>query len=135
MIEFTWKELITLGIAIISLGYNIIQWRKEKTFYKPIYNALVGLFNEIKTKQIYYYTRQKGLGSETYLQDANVVKNSFSEFIQQTIHDFEGTKEHLVAALKTMDKSDKEVFKATDFGLTDAEKKQREEFFKRGGAS
>jgi hypothetical protein len=34
-----------------------------------------------------------------------------------------------------MDISDKEIFKASDFGLTEAEKKQREDFFKRSGVS
>jgi hypothetical protein len=135
MIEFSTKELISLGIAIISLSVNVIQWQKKKTFYKPIYNALVGLFNAIKAKQIYCYTMRKAVESGNYTQSDKQIRNNFSMFIQEILVDFEGIKEHLVAALKTMDKSDKEIFRASDFGLTEAEKKQREEFFKRGGAS
>lgn len=130
MVEFTAKELITSAIAIISLTFNIIQWQKQKNFYKPIYNALIGLFNEIKSKQIFYYGKQQSLETGVCSD-----KDSFSQFIRLVTIDFEGIKEHLVATLKTMDKSDTEIFKASDFGLTEAEKKQREEFFKRSKES
>lgn len=134
--EFTTKELIFLAIAIISLALNIIQWQKKKTLYKPIYNALVGLFNDTMNKRIYYYGRQKELENPNIsYNDVNNVKRDFLIFVQSTIIDLSCIREHIVAALKTMDESDKEIFKASDFGLTEAEKKQREEFFKRSGAS
>jgi hypothetical protein len=132
MIVFTPVEIISLGVAIISIVLNIIQWQKQRIFYKPIYNALVGLFNDIKTKQIDYYTRQKQLESRVYsAQDLNEITHSFSAFIRETTVDFEGVKEHLVAALKTMNPSEEEIFKASDFGLTSDDKRRRDEFLKR----
>ena len=130
MIEVTIRELISWTVTVVSLVLWILQRQKKKTLYKPIYNALVGLFNSIKSKQIYYYTKQKALETGVCSD-----KDSFSQFIQQALIDFEGMKEHLVATLKTMDESDREITRASDFGLTPEEKKQREEFFKRGGAS
>lgn len=132
MIEFSWKELIFLALAIISVVFSVIQGQKKKSLYKPIKNDLVALFNAIKSKQIYYYTRQKTLESGIYSGSDNQVKNDFSMFIQGLIVDFEGIKEHLVAALNTMDISAREIFKAADFGLTDEDKRQREEFRRRG---
>lgn len=133
MIQFTTKELITLAIAIVSIVFNIIQWQKQRIFYKPIYNALAGLFNDIKTKEIHCYGWQKALESNANPEkDADSLRHQFLWFIRETIIHFAGIKEHIVAALKTMDKSDKEIFKAADFGLTPEEKRQREEFFKRG---
>lgn len=134
MIEFSWKELIFLALAIISAVISIIQGQKKKSLYKPIKNDLVGLFNAIKSKQIYYYTRQKTLESGIYAESDSQIKNDFSIFIQEILVDFEGIKEHLVAALKTMSIRDREIFKASDFGLTDEDKKQREEFFKKARA-
>jgi len=133
MIEFTWKELIFLALAIISLALNIIQWQKKKTLYKPIKNALVGLFNDIMNKRIHYYGRQKALENPNIsYTDLNSVKYDFSIFVQNTIIDLSCIREHIVAALKTMDISAEEIFNAANFGLTPGEIKQREEFLTRG---
>ncbi len=133
MIEFTIKELIFLALAIISLVINIIQWQKKKTLYKPIKNDLVGLFNDIAVKRLHYYSTQKELEGQTNpYSDLNALKHSFLTFVSGTIIDLSGIREHVVAALKTMDISDREIFKASDFGLTAEEKKQQEEFFRRG---
>ena len=133
MIEFTIKELIFLALAIISLVINIIQWQKKKTLYKPIKNDLVGLFYDIAVKRLHYHTRQKELeGPTNPYSDLNALKHSFLTFVRGTLIDLSGIREHVVAALETMDISDREIFKASDFGLTSEEKKQREEFFRRG---
>jgi len=133
MIELTTKEAIAWAIAIISFIINVLQFQKQRTFYKPIYNALAGLFNDIKTKEIHCYGWQKAL--EAKVSPNNAVDSlgyQFLWFVKETIIHFAGIKEHIVAALKTMDKSDKEIFKAADFGLTPEEKRQREEFFRKG---
>jgi len=136
MVEFTWKELIFLALTIISVVISIIQGQKKKFLYKPIKNDLVGLFNDIATKRLHYHTIQKELEGQTNpYSDLNALKHGYLTFVRGTLIDLTGIREHVVGALKTMDISDKEIFKASDFGLTEAEKKQREDFFKRSGVS
>ena len=129
MIELTVRDLVSWAITIISVCVIVIQRQKKRALYRPICNALVGLFNSIKTKQIYFYSIQKALEKD------DVNKASFLPSIQAITVDLEGIKEHLVAALKTMEISDKKIFKASDFGLTEEEKRQREAFFQKSRAS
>lgn len=54
MIEFTIKEIFFIITTIISFVYNILQYKQIKTTQEekfiPIYNGLIGLFNDIKLK-------------------------------------------------------------------------------------
>ena len=129
ILHFTPQEIFTSTVAIISIVINIIQWQKSRLFIKPIYNGMLGLFNDIKSKILPCYQKQAILfNADNPHKDAETLRWDFYEFAQQIISYLEGFKEHIVAVLKSMEKSEKEIFKAAEFGLTEDEKIRQKEF-------
>lgn len=134
MFELSLFEVISLSIAGVSIIINIIQvvsnYLKRKYFYKPIYNSLFGLFNSIKGKSTYLYGKQNILfNPENPHTESISIKWNYFEFIQEIINFVDGIREHIVSILKTMELR-QEPYRASEFGLTEEEKKQREDFYK-----
>lgn len=59
------------------------------------------------------------------------LRGNFYEFIVETAKDFNSLVEHIVALLKTIDPSDKRVFKGIDFAQTEKEKETIEQVSQR----
>lgn len=135
MVELSTFEIVSLAIAITSIIFNIIQgvysYLRSNYYYKPIYNSLFGLFNSIKGKSLNIYGKQNLLFSpDNPHNELNTVKWDYYEFTQEMINFLDGIREHIVSTLKSM-QSKEEPYKASEFGLTAEEKKQREEFAKK----
>jgi len=132
MISFEPRELIILGITVISIGLNVTQFIKRKSTFKPISNSLIGLFNDVKNKTLLCSIKQMTLFSkENPHTEIITLKWDISSFLFSLIQALYGFQEHIVASLKTLEVSDREVFKATDFGLTEKDKEMRELWDKR----
>ncbi len=58
MIEFEWWNLIPMGLALISFVLNIYQFVRRKNITKPIANSLIGLFNDVKNKNLLCYGKK-----------------------------------------------------------------------------
>ncbi len=139
MIEFEWWNLIPIVIALISFGFNIYQFVEKKSITKPISNSLIGLFNDVKNKNLLCYGKRSILfAPNNPHKDIHTLKWDFNDFISSMTQALFGFQEHIVAQLKGLGVSDKDVFKAIDFGLTEEEievkkmwqRKQREEMEK-----
>lgn len=126
MIEFEWWNLIPIGIALISLALNIYQFVKRKNMTKPITNSLIGLFNDVKNKNLLCYGKKIILfDPHNPHQNLETLRWDFNDFILSITQSLWSFQEHIVALLKGLEVSDEDVFKAVDFGLTPAEKEVR----------
>lgn len=132
MISFVWWNLIPIGLTIISFIFNIIQYVNKKSVFKPIKNSLIGFFNDVKVKNIVCGLKQSTLWNPNNPHhEVYTLKWDFNDFIISMNQAYYGLQEHIVALLKTLEVSDKEVFKAVDFGLTEKEKKMKDEWYKK----
>jgi len=132
MITLNWLDVGLLIVAVVSLVWNILQYQKlsqiEKQRFTPIYNGLVGLFNDAKNKSLHCYTRQSFLlAPNNPYKSIESLKGNFYEFTIETAKDFNGLVEHIVPILKTIDPTDKGVFKGIDFAVTEKEEEAREQ--------
>jgi len=136
MITLDTFGVVTLMGIIVSVVINIIQYQKQRQMKKetlrPIYNGLIGLFNDVKNKGTHCHRRQNLLfARDNPYNTVEALKRNFYEFIIETISHFESLREHIVPILKTVDPSEESVFKGADFGITDKEKEVRKKFDER----
>jgi len=131
MISFEWWNLIPIGLAIVSLCFNFIQYRSRKNVLKPISSTIIGLFNDVKNKNLICFIKLNGLWNpENPHKGIKTMRLDFSDFINFMNQSLFGFQEHLVALLNGIGVKSKDVFKALDFGLTQDDKKFRELFYK-----
>lgn len=133
MITFSIVEITSLAIAIGLGVLNVIQFQNQRLLKKetlrPIYNGLIGIFNDVKNKGTYWYVKRNLLFAKSYpYKTPETLKGNLFEFANETINHLENLREHIVPILKTIDPSEERVFKGVDFGLTDREKELRQEF-------
>lgn len=129
-------EIISLGIAVGLGVLNIIQFQKQlqmkRETLKPIYNGLIGLFNDVKNKGTHCYGRQNLLfGRDNPYNNVQILKWNFFEFITETINHFQSLREHIVPILKTIEPSEDRVFKEANFAVAKEEKEARKRFGER----
>jgi len=132
MITLSWLDVGLLAVTTVSVVWNILQYQKlsqiEKQRFTPIYNGLVGLFNDAKNKSLHCYTRQSFLlAPDNPYKSIESLRGNFYEFTVEAAKDFNGLVEHIVPILKTIDPTDKGVFKGIDFAVTEKEKEVREQ--------
>ena len=63
ILNLTWLEIFSIITAVVSLVFNIIQWRDSKASKEPLSNALVAMFNDIKSKSNNVYLTYNALFS------------------------------------------------------------------------
>ena len=136
MIEFSIREIILISIAIISAVFNFVQWKQIKTTQEekfiPIYNGLIGLFNDIKLKISKYYLKQSLIfNPKSPYKETDALRWNFYEFTIEAISHLDSLRESIVPVIKTIDENEDRIFKGTDFGLTIEEKKQKELFIEK----
>lgn len=118
----------------ISLGFNLWQLFRDKYKYSPLKFSLIGLFNDVKGRELRAYNRQNLIlspaGSSLPLE---AVRLEFFDYVQESIQSLQQLREHVVAAIYTLDQegSAQQVFRAADFGLTDQERLFKEEGMER----
>lgn len=134
IIGLDWLDLIFLILALISLGFNLYQFLRDRYKYQPLKNSLIALFNDLKSKQSRYRQRLRAISHSTN-QDisALTVKAEFSDFIEESTRSLDQLREHVVGAIHTLDPSisDQSIFRASEFGLTDVEKATRKDMAER----
>ena len=136
MIEFTSKEIFFIIATIISVVYNILQYKHIKTTQKekftPIFNGLIGLFNDIKLKISKYYLKQNLMYSpKNPYQDIEALRWNFYEFTIEAISHLDSLRESIVPVIKSIDENEDRIFKGADFGLTIEEKNQKKLFIEK----
>ena len=102
-LQFTKTEIFTCALAIISIIINIIQYQKARLITKPIYNGMLGLFNDIKSKILTCYQKQNILFlANNPHKDIETLRWNFNEFAQQVIGYLEGFKKAKKRYLKLL---------------------------------
>jgi len=131
-------DLITISIAMISVFLNIYQFMDSRKFKQqmlnPIHSQLVGLFNDIKTKTGTIFITQQSLANpKNPHKDLETLRWEYSLFTFTVLGFLNGFQEIVRAALFTLkpeDKTGEAAFKAADYGLTEQERKLRDEYIK-----
>ena len=107
---------------------------RDRYKYAPLKNSFIGLFNDLKGRQMRAYQRQLLITSPAG-QAASVesVRLEFYDFVQETMQSLEQLREHIVAAIQTLDPetSTRQIFRAAEFGLNEQERRFREEGMER----
>lgn len=130
--EFTLSglDLFFAITTVVSLGFNLWQLFRDHYKYQPLKNGLIGLFNDLKGRQLRAFQRQQLLTSQA---SANLPRDAlqleFFDFVQETTQSLEQLREHVVAAIHALDPnaSAQQAFRAAEFGLNDQEKQFRRE--------
>jgi hypothetical protein len=120
--------------TVISIGFNLWQLFRDRYKYEPLKNSFIGLFNDIKSRQLRAHFRQQLLTSSAgTAASAEQLRLEFYDFAEETKQSLDQIREHVVAAIHTLDNSisSQQVFKAADFGMSEEEKRQRAEGFKK----
>jgi hypothetical protein len=116
--------------TVISLGLNLWQLLRDRYKYAPLKDSLIGLFNDLKGRQLRAYQRQQLIISpKGQALPLEAIRLEFYDFVQETTQSFEQLREHVVASIQTLDPhaSTQQVFRASEFGLTEQERQFRKE--------
>ncbi|MDA2918716.1 hypothetical protein MYX76_04370 [Desulfobacterota bacterium AH_259_B03_O07] len=135
ILELTTLEIIFVGTTLVFGFFNILQWRDSRKLKSTIYNPVVALFNDIKSKQNNTFLIQQLIYSpKNPHKDLDTLKLDYYEFTNSVIGFLNGFQESVVGLLVTLkdeDREGKEIFKAANFGLTEQDKRIRDEYMKR----
>jgi hypothetical protein len=135
IINLNWLELFFICSTIISLVFNILQLRDRKASKEPLSNALIAMFNDIKSKtNVVFFTYNALFNPNNLHKDIATLKWEYGLFVQTVLGFLQGFQEQVVGVLVSLDSEDKEgkrAFRAMDFGMTSQEKEIREEYSKR----
>ncbi len=131
MMTLSNTEVVTLTFAILSVGINVIQAVQNRNLKKntltPIYNGLIGLFNDVKQQSAHYFHRRQILYAKgNPYTTTKAIKWNFWEFIAETISHLQVLREHMVSLLKTIEPKER-TFKESEFALTREDKELREQ--------
>lgn len=139
VLNLTGLEIFFISTTLISLFFNLYQFmvsrREKRALELPLTSTLVALFNEVKAQTLSVYRTQQFLfHPQNPHKDMETLRWAYLSFADSVMDFLRGFQEALVGALVTLNPDDKEgklAFRASDFGLTDAEKKFREEYVKK----
>ena len=123
-------DLFFAVTTVISLGFNLWQLFRDRYKYAPLKNSLIGLVNDLKNRQLRAHGRQILITSPAGVaSSAEAVRLEFYDFAEETKLSLEQVREHVVAAIHTLDPdtSSSQVFHAAEFGLSEKERRFREE--------
>ncbi len=120
--------------TFISLGFNLWQLFRDRYKYAPLRDSLIGLFNDLKGRSLRAYQRQQLITSPAGMAlPLEAIRLEFYDFVQETTQVLEQLREHVVASIHTLDPnaSTQEVFRAAEFGLTEKERRFRDDSMER----
>lgn len=121
--------VLGIGIGVVSLILNLVQYLRDRYKYKPIYNSLLGMFNQIRLDTQSLTTHRQILIDENNPHnDFQALLWDYAQFIDRIINSYSGMREHIVSALKAINESEQKIFRAQEFGLTNAEKENADQF-------
>jgi hypothetical protein len=135
VLQLNWLEIFFIITTIISLFFNIVQWRDRRNLQLPVSNSLLAMFNDVKNKGNHVSLVQQLLYSPAFPhKDLQTLKFEYAHFTQTVMNYLWGFQEAIVGILVTLNPDDKEghqAFRATDYGLTADEKQWRKEWIER----
>lgn len=123
-------DLFFAVTTVISLGFNLWQLFRDRYKYAPLKNSLIGLVNDLKNRQLRAHGRQILITSPAGVASSvESVRLEFYDFTEETKMSLEQVREHVVAAIHTLDPetSSSQMFHAAEFGLSEKERRFREE--------
>ncbi|MCH8029591.1 MAG: hypothetical protein IH874_06645 [Candidatus Dadabacteria bacterium] len=139
LLSLTGLEIFFICSTIISLVFNLLQWRYRKASKEPLSNSLVAIFNDIKSKTNGVFLVYNALFNlNNPHKDINTLRWEYGLFAQSVIGYLQGFQEQLfgvLVSLKPEDKGGQQAFRATDYGLTEQEKELREQYFQQHKAT
>lgn len=94
--------IIGLGVSLVG---NILQFQRTRSIKNSLYNALVGVFNEVGWMLSYCIARQRTAANGSVAGSNNEVKAVFQEMGQFAIsvdHQCRLLHEHIVSIAKTL---------------------------------
>lgn len=128
-------EVFFIITTIISFVFNVLQWRESKASKEPLSNALVGTFNDIKSKtNAVLFAYNALFNPNNPHKDVNTLRWEYGLFLQYVLNFLQGLQEQVVSVLVSLrpdDKDGKLAFRASDYGLTEQDKELRRESFER----
>jgi hypothetical protein len=135
VLQLNWLEIFFIITTVISLFFNIMQWRDRRNLRLPISNSLLALFNDVKNKGNHVSLVQQLLDSPAFPhENLQTLRSEYAHFTQTVMNYLWGFQEAIVGVLVTLNPGDKEgrqAFRATDYGLTEDEKQWRRELIER----
>lgn len=120
--------------TLVSLGFNLWQLFRDRYKYDPLKNSLIGLFNDLKGKQLRAHQRSMLVYTKQALDlPVEATRLEFYDFAQEMSQSLDQLREHVVASIQTLDPSasTQQVFRAAEFGLTEQERRFREQGIER----
>ena len=135
MLTLSALEIFFVATTIISLVFNVIQWRDGKAAKDPLSNTLVATFNEIRSRANYvHFAYGTIFNPNNPHADVQTLRWEFGHFLQSELSTLEGLQEQLVSVLVSLRPDDKTgtlAFRARDYGLTEHDKEIRRMNFER----
>jgi len=132
-LQLTWLDIFFAAVALISLGFNIVQYVESRKSFRPLKSNLTALFNDIKGKALFAHQAQNVLFSQNNPHSTyETLRWEYALFCQAMITSFQGLQESVVGILVAVDPKDregKEAFRAATYGLTAEETEFRKRSF------
>ena len=138
-LQLTKVEIFFILTTIVSLFINLFQfmiwWRDQNNRFRPLSNSLVALFNDVKAKSLHCYYIQNTLRNpKNPHTDLSTLRWEFISYTQTMIAALQGFQESVVGLLATLNPNDKDgtnVFRSSDYGLTEQERELKKKNFER----
>src|SRR5690606_17733860 len=88
--------------TLISLAFNLWQLFRDKYKYTPLKNSLIGLFNDLKGKQLRAHQRSMLIYTKHGLElPIEAARLEFYDFAQEMFQSLDQLREHVVASIQT----------------------------------
>jgi len=135
LLSLTGLELFFIVTTLISLGFNVLQWRESKASKEPLASALISIFNDIKSKSnVVLFSYNALFNPANPHKDIDTLRWECGLFMQNVLAQLQGFQEQVVGMLVSLRPDDvdgKLVFRATEYGLTQQDKDLRQQNFER----
>lgn len=135
VLNLTALEVFFIVTTLISLVFNVIQWRDSKASKEPLSNTLVAMFNDIKSKSTNIYQTYNILFSPNNPhKDIATLRWEYGLFAQSILSHLQGLQEQVVGLIVSLRPDDKEgqlAFRASEYGMTNQERDLRQQNLER----
>lgn len=97
VLQLNWLEIFFIITTVISLFFNIMQWRDRRNLQIPISNSLLALFNDVKNKGNHVSLVQQLLYSPAFPhENLQTLRSEYAHFTQTVMNYLWGFQEAIV---------------------------------------
>jgi hypothetical protein len=101
-------EVFFIITTIVSLVFNVLQWRERKGLREPLINTLVGTFNDIKSKSNAVLFAYNALfNPNNPHKDVTTLRWEYGLLLQNFLGFLQGLQEQVVGVLVSLRPQDK----------------------------